>query len=371
MTSTPSGDPVVADALNAIAPVTGPDLDRAFARQRSLQVGLPPRRGWLVGLLASRQTGAARPAAGQGWLGMVMRPAMALPVAAACALAAGALSATGGPSTTITSPTSGQHVSLKHSPYLAVAGTASFATPTAGTTRFYLRRDGCGTSNDNPHLSVTSGTDGGDGCGLVLTAVGVGGTVDKAASVDYPSTDGMPLFLDSSRAVTGTIDLESIGITDPFGAGAGLATVTVDMEALYGGNGVTVGSDSENVLITPAQTEYPVGFTIQPNGVLDKAGLSGIDLRVHVEGPYLGSGFIGNSGRSFVDVPSWSASFDQSVQVSVDDPSFTAAVPARLSGTAWSVAVPTPAIGKHVVYARAAQGFDTGDSTSQTFTVTK
>jgi hypothetical protein len=87
MTSTPSGDPVVEDALNAIAPVTGPDLDRAFARQRSLQVGLPPRRGWLVGLLASRQTGAARPAASQGWLGMVMRPAMALPVAAALVVA--------------------------------------------------------------------------------------------------------------------------------------------------------------------------------------------------------------------------------------------------------------------------------------------
>src|SRR5207248_2009752 len=148
------------------------------------------------------------------------------------------------------------------------------------TTRFYLRRDGCGTANDNPHLSVGSGIDGGDGCGLVLTSiVGAGGTVDQAASVDYPSTDGMPLTLDASRMVSGTIDLESFGITDPLAAGTGLMTVTVEMEALYQGNGVPIGSDSESVLVTPDQTQYPVAFSIQPNGALDRADLSGIDLR--------------------------------------------------------------------------------------------
>jgi hypothetical protein len=292
--------------------------------------------------------------------------------AAVAALATTFASAATGPSTTITSPSAGQKVSLRRNPYLAVAGSAAFATPAAQTTRFYLRRDGCGTSNDNPHLSVTSGTDAGDGCGLVLTSlVGAGGTVDQAASVDYPSTDGMPLTLDAGRTVTGTIDLESFGITDPAAAGTGLLTVTVDMEALYQGNGVSIGSDSETVLVTPNQSDYPVAFTIQPNGALDKADLSGIDLRVHVVGPYVFSGFIGNSGKSWVDVPSWSASFAQSVQVSLDDPSFANPVPARLDGSSWSVAVSTPAVGQHTVYARATQGFDTGAAASQTFTVTK
>jgi hypothetical protein len=298
-------------------------------------------------------------------------------VAAALAAATAALAATfavaaTGPSTTITSPSAGQKVSLRRNPYLAVAGTATFATPAAQTTRFYLRRDGCGTANDNPHLSVTSGTDGGDGCGLVLTSfVGAGGVVDQGASVDYPTTDGMPLTLDAGRAVTGTIDLESFGITDPLAAGTGELTVTVDLEALYQGNGVEIGSDSETVLVTPNQTDYPVAFTVHSNGALDRADLSGIDMRVHVEGPYAFSGFIGNSGKSWVDVPSWSASFAQSVQVSLDDPSFASPVPARLDGTSWSVAVPTPATGAHTVYARATQGFDTGASASQTFTVTK
>jgi hypothetical protein len=134
---------------------------------------------------------------------------------------------------------------------------------------------------------------------------------------------------------------------------------------------VAVGSDSEDVLITPTQTSYPVAFTIQPNGALDKTDLSGLDLRVHVQGPYAFSGFIGNSGKSWTDVPSWSASFNQSVQVSLDDPTFSSPVPARIDGTNWSLAVPTPATGAHTVYARAAQGFDTGGVASQTFTVTR
>ena len=295
--------------------------------------------------------------------------AAALLVGAAAVTAAVASAA--GPPTTITSPTAGQKISLRHTPYTAIAGTTSFVAPSASTTRFYLRRDGCGTTNDNPHLSVISGTDGGDGCGLVLTIVGIGGTADQAASVDYPSTDGMPLTLDTSRAVTGTIDLESFGITDPVAAGTGLVTVSVSLEALDQGNGVSVGSDSENVLITPTQTDYPVPFTIQANGSLDKADLSGLDLRVHVEGPYAFSGFIGNSGKSWLDVPAWSASFNQSVRVSLDDPTFTNPVPARVSGTTWSLALPTPAVGPHTLYAESTQGFDTGAAVSRSFTVTK
>jgi hypothetical protein len=291
-------------------------------------------------------------------------------IASAAAVTAAVASAAG-PSVTITSPTAGQKLSLRHNAYTAVAGTASFATPAAESTRFYLRRDGCGTASDNPHLSVTSGTDGGDGCGLVLTIVGAGGTADQGAFVDYPTSDGMPLTLDASRAVTGTIDLQSFGITDPYAAGTGLVTVSVNLEALDQGNGVSVGSDSEQVLITPTQTEYPVTFTIQPSGTLDRHDLSGLDLRVHVEGPYAFSGFIGNSGKSFTDVPAWSASFGQSVAVSVDDPSFANAVPGRLAGTTWSVAVPTPALGTHTVYARATQGFDTGATTTRSFTVTR
>ena len=295
--------------------------------------------------------------------------ALLLPIVAAVlatALVAGA-AASSATSVKITTPKAGSTVHLGANPYTAVAGTVSFAPATAQSTRFYLRRDDCGGSNDNPHLSVVNGTDAGDGCGLILTAVaGPGGDVDHGAFVDFPSTDGMPLAFGSGQNVTGTIDLESLA-----GAGTGLLEVDVSMEALDHGNGVSIGSDTESVLITPQAADYPVAFTIQPNAALAGHDLSGIDLRVHVHGPFVFSGFIGNSGKSWTDVPSYAASVNQAVQVSLDDASFSNPVPARISGSNWSVAIPTPAAGRHTIYAESTQGFDTSAPTSTTFTVKK
>jgi len=296
--------------------------------------------------------------------------ALLLPLVAAVVLATALVAGAAASSATsvqITTPKSGSTVHLGASPYTAVAGTVSFAAATPQATRFYLRRDDCGGSNDNPHLSVVNGTDAGDGCGLVLTSVvGLGGDVDHGAFVDFPSTDGMPLAFDSGQNVTGTIDLESLA-----GAGTGLLEVDVSMEALDHGNGVTIGSDSESVLITPLAADYPVAFTIQPNPALAGHDLSGIDLRVHVHGPFVFSGFIGNSGKSWTDVPSYAASVNQAVQVSLDDASFSSPIPARISGSSWSVAIPTPAVGKHTLYAESTQGFDTSAPASTTFTVKK
>jgi hypothetical protein len=285
-------------------------------------------------------------------------------LAVTAALVAGVATAAGGPSATISSPTAGQKVSARHTPYLALAGTASFATPTAGTTRFYLRRDGCGTASDNPHLSTTSGTDGGDGCGIVLdSVVGLGGDVDQGAFVDFPASDGMPLAFDASRTVSGTIDIT--------GTAVGAVEVDVSLEGLVGGQGVPVGATTTTTVLDPTVSDNPVTFEIQPDAALAGADLQGLDLRVHIHGPALDAGFIGLSGKSSLDVPSFAASVNQSVEVSLDDPTFANAVPGRLSGTNWSVAVPTPAVGSHTVYARATQGFDTGAAATRSFTVTK
>jgi hypothetical protein len=267
-------------------------------------------------------------------------------------------------SVTITSPRAGQSISLKKNPYLAVAGGVSFAPATAGSTTFYLRRDGCGTSNDNPHLSVTSGTDGGDGCGLIFNAVvGTGGDLDQAAFVDFPASDGMPLALDATRTITGAIALTGLEI--------GLAQVDVTLEALVQGQPVTIGSDSESAILDPTANDTPISFTIQPSASLDGSDVQALDLRVHIHGPNVYSGFISLNGHSYVEMPSYAASVNRSVQVSVDDPTFATGVPARISGSSWSVAVPTPAVGKHTIYARSTQGFDTSAPASQAFTVTK
>jgi len=286
-------------------------------------------------------------------------------IVAALVLTTG-VSAAATSSVTITSPRAGQSVSLKKNPYLAVAGTASFAAATSGSSTFYLRRDGCGTSNDNPHLSVTTGTDGGDGCGLLFNAVtGLGGDADQGAFVDFPASDGMPLALDGTRAIDGVISLT--------GAQVGLATVDVTLEALVGGNAVTIGKTSSSAILDPTGNDTPIPFTIPANGSLDGSDVQALDLRVLIHGPNVYSGFISLNGHSYVDLPSYAASVHKSIEISVDDPTFASPVPARIdaSGTGWSLAIPTPAIGKHTIYARAKQGFDTSAPASQAFTVTK
>jgi hypothetical protein len=284
-------------------------------------------------------------------------------VAACAALAVSVAYAGSGPGVTITSPRTGSSVSLHQNPYLAVAGKAAFAAATPGDTQFFLRRDGCGTSSDNPHLSVTSGTDAGDGCGLIVDQVPLVGTADQGSFTDYPASDGMPLALDTSRDATGAIDLHG-------GLGAGLATVNVDLAALVGGQAVDIGADTESVVLDPTASDNVVAFTIHPDPSLAGADVQALDLRVRVEGASIYSSFVGLSGKSWVTLPSFAASVNRSVQVSVDDPTFANAVPARIDATgAWSAAIPTPAAGRHTIYAEAAQGFDTGATATTTLTV--
>jgi len=285
---------------------------------------------------------------------------LALAVAATAVVSGIASAST---SVTITSPASGSKVSLHRTPYLAIAGGATFADTSAGTTRFFLRRDGCGTTNDNPHLSVTSGTDAGDGCGLIINQVGVVGDVDQSAFIDFPASDGMPLALDGTKPISGQIALT--------GAQVGIAEVDVTLAALVGGQAVTIGSTTGSAVLDPTGNDTPVPFTIQPNLSLDGSDVQALDLRVQIHGPNVYSGFVSLNGASYVDMPSHAASVNESVSVSIDDPTFANAVPARLDGSSWTVAVATPAVGTHTVYARSTQGYDTSATASSTFTVTK
>jgi hypothetical protein len=282
---------------------------------------------------------------------------------ALAAIAVWASAAVASTAVTITSPAKGSKVSLRHTPYLAIAGGATFAATSSGTTRLYLRRDGCGTSNDNPHLSVTSGTDAGDGCGLILNQVGPVGDVNESSFIDFPASDGMPLSLDGTKAIQGVIALT--------GAQVGLAEVDVTLAAIVGGQPVTIGTATGSAVLDPTGNHTPVPFTIQPNVSLDGSDVQALDLRVQIHGPNVYSGFVSLNGASYVDLPSHAASVNESVSVSVDDPTFANAVPARLDGSTWSVAVATPAIGNHTLYVRSTQGYDTSPTASSTFTVTK
>jgi hypothetical protein len=275
--------------------------------------------------------------------------------------------ASGGTSVSITSPRNGQSVSLRRSPYTVVAGTVAFNPTPATTTRFYLRRDGCGTSTDNPHLSIASGADAGDGCGILFNAVvGAGGDLVQAAFIDFPATDGMPLGFDASRPISGVIALT--------GAQVGLAQVDVSLEALVNGQAAEIGSESNaSAVLDPTGADTPVPFSITPDPGLAGSDVQALDLRLRIHGPNVYSGFVSLSGNSYADLGSFAASVNESVQVSLDDPTFQNPIPARIDGggSTWSLALPTPGIGSHTLYARSLQGFDTSTTASISFKVTK
>lgn len=279
---------------------------------------------------------------------------------------AGAASAGGTLDVWITTPTAWQSFSASQTPTLTVTGGAAFTTPVKVSTRFYLRRDGCGSTNDNPHLSVTSGTDAGEGCGFV-GGNGFVSTVSKGLfSVDFPTSDGMPVYLDTSRGIDGVLDLQNDV------AGTGQVTLDFTLEALVNGEGIVVGTGSENVLVTPAQSDYPVTFHITPTRDLEGATISGLDLNVYPHGAYSDSGYIGISGKSFVNVPGYSVSPNRSVQISIDDPGFGSPVAATLAGDGhYTASVPMPAVGNHTIYSRAAQGFAYSTVKTMPFGVTQ
>jgi hypothetical protein len=147
----------------------------------------------------------------------------------------------------------------------------------------------------------------------------------------------------------------------------------VSMEALFNGEGVTIGSVTEMVVLDPTANDNVINFTITPDRSLDQKDLSGIDLRLHLHGPYVFSGFVATNGLSFVNVPSYTASTHKAVLLSLDDPTFANAIPVAVnsSGDGWSVVIPTPAVGKHTLYAESVQGFDTSSVVARHFTVNK
>jgi hypothetical protein len=276
--------------------------------------------------------------------------------------AAAALSAS--PSVTITGPKSNSKLSLHQNPHLTVTGTAAFAASSAGTTEFFLRRDGCGTSADNPHLSTTSGTDAGDGCGLILDQAGpVGDVAPQATFTDYPAVDGMPLAYDGTRAINGQVSLT--------GAQVGLAEVDVDLQALVGGEAVDIGSATGSAVLDPTGNSTPVPFTIPANAALSGSDIQALDLRVTIHGPNVYSGFVALSGASFVNLPSYTASVSKGVEISVDDPTFANPTVAQVTGGTWRTTIATPSVGKHTIYAESTQGYSTSAPASVTFSVTK
>lgn len=163
---------------------------------------------------------------------------------------------------------------------------------------FFLRRDDCGTETDNPHLSVIDDVDGGTGCG----SAGAGLPEEVIINADgapifqsvFPALDGVPALLDATKDIEGAITVQSYqgDSANPGGLSAGQANMEILLTGTVGQETVTLGSASEEYLVTPDKNSYVVEFTLDVDDALNKKKLTSLELTLVQRGATLMHGFV-------------------------------------------------------------------------------
>lgn len=237
------------------------------------------------------------------------------------------------PTTTATIPATGRAV-------------FSDAGNPAVVTRYWPRRDDCGGDADNMRVEDVDGPDGGNGCTLIAQAVGL--------TESYPFVpSALPITLTTAEPVSGTIFIGSFN-------GTGSANYQIRVELADGTT--TVGEQTlSDVVLPTGDTAFDFEFPVDP--ALDGVALDALVLNVHIEMSQ-GPGHVSlDDPASFIDLPlaDTSTTPARSVELSLDDPDFTAPIPALLSDdeTTWTVLdIPTSTLadGTHTLCARAVQG---------------
>jgi hypothetical protein len=276
-----------------------------------------------------------------------------------------ASAATAAPELTITSPTSGAAVSRTATPTLSVAGTTLFDEPEPSLRKFYLRRSQCASGNDDARLDIKKGSGEQTGCAYLAQPANqvLHDTGQGALSTTYPADGGVPFTLDATKPIKGELQVSG---------GIGQAVMVITLTGSANGEAVEFGQVVDERILTTTST-VKVEWQMQPNAALDKADVADLALDIVVRGYAPNYGAIRHNGLSFFTVPTYTASFNQSVEYAIDSPTFAAKKVATLAADrrTWSAAVPTPAIGTHTLYARAVQGDGIGEAVSVPFTVTQ
>lgn len=184
---------------------------------------------------------------------------------------------------------------------IALIGHADAAAPL--TSKFYLRAEGCGTTQEPGRLEPKAGADGSDGCGTVggLPIDEVFAQADSVSFEDYDTGKaGIPVKLDATRKVTGQISVGSW-----FGVG-GAGQVVVDLALTARTTaGKTIDFGTVRVSKTPTPSEaivsMPFTFTVPASG--KNATLSHITLSVGAHGANVGWSAKSLNGTSYLVIP--------------------------------------------------------------------
>ena len=273
-------------------------------------------------------------------------------------LAAGVLSVSlasaGTTSVTITSPKSGRSsVSRQKTPYLAVAGAARFATATAGGPASTSAATAAA-RNDNPHLSVAKGTDGGDGCGLVLNSV-----VGPAATSTRACSSTTPRRTACRSLRRGPLDHREISLARARPASPrSTSTSRRSTRAMAS----TLGSTTR-ARARPVRRRHPGRVHDPANSRARRADLRGSTCACTLKARSCSAASSATRGE-VVHERAELVGQPRPVRLRLDRRPVIRATRCRrvYSGTTWSVAIPTPAVGTHTIYARATQGFDTASA---------
>ena len=165
--------------------------------------------------------------------------------------------------------------------------------------QFFMRRDDCGTADaDNPHLSLTDAEDA--DCGYTTTPANeVLSQFGVRETISYPAADGLPLTIDATRKVTGSISLRNFN-----SAGAGAVDVDLALVGTVAGEDKILGEFTTSYVALPATVEeIPYEMEIDPalNGVV----VEGLRLDYFPHGVMVGiAGMIEHDDPvSYVKVP--------------------------------------------------------------------
>jgi hypothetical protein len=168
--------------------------------------------------------------------------------------------------------------------------------PTPIELQFFLRTNGdCAA----PFLSLTDGEDGdcvyGDGgiIGEIYQATGILDTVNH-----YVASDGIPLTLDTSRHVTG-----SIGIRGWNGAGVGPAETDITLFGTIAGEEVELATFNESYTAGPQHVQM-IELDLELDPKFAGAVIEGLKLDVYAHGNTIaGRGVEHDEPVAFITIP--------------------------------------------------------------------
>jgi hypothetical protein len=270
-------------------------------------------------------------------------------VAATALLVLASTATAAGPAVAITSPAAGSTVSRAAGP-ITVSGTYETVTPEAEDRTFYLRRSACANGNDDARLSLEKGGSTEiNGCGFIAQPANEVLIAEdgEGLSTEYAAADGLPLTLDATRPVNGSVRVS---------AGVGVVTVELELRGTVAGTEQVLAASTTTFNGTLGTRDIPLKGNVDPK--LDKKDVTAMVLKVRVRGVNVQSGGIDNrNGVSKIDIPSYTASFAAPVVDVAASSTFAGLVKASLKpdGT-WTATLPAPAVGAREIHARLVQG---------------